>query len=165
MINEQNHIRKIAGKSYPMSFSLGASKKIIGKYGNAEKMKTALEKSKDTDKIDLVTEMIELLTAQGCAYMNYFEKDMPKPDDAPVVDGKWSPLPKEAVEIAVGISDVDELVKKSRNVSTAAVRKRLRQGQREKTQKADRSKFSCPLGRCGEKSRTPFSGIQLHAGR
>ena len=96
---------KIAGKSYPMSFSLGASKKIIGKYGSAEKMKTVLEKSKDTDKIDLVT-------AQGCAYMNYFEKDMPKPDDAPVVDGKWSPLPKEAVEIAVGISDVDELVKK-----------------------------------------------------
>ena len=103
---------KIAGKSYPMSFSLGASKKIIGKYGSAEKMKTALEKSKDTDKIDLVTEMIELLTAQGCAYMNYFEKDMPKPDDAPIVDGKWTALPRDVIEIAVGISDVDELVKK-----------------------------------------------------
>lgn len=103
---------KIAGKSYPMSFSLGASKKIIGKYGSAEKMKSALEKSKDTDKIDLVTEMIELLTAQGCAYMNYFEKDMPKPDDAPIVDGKWTALPRDVIEIAVGISDVDELVKK-----------------------------------------------------
>ena len=56
---------KIAGKSYPMSFPLGASKKIIGKYGSAEKMKTVLEKSKDTHKIHLVTEMIELLTAQG----------------------------------------------------------------------------------------------------
>ena len=103
---------KIAGKSYPMSFSLGASKKIIGKYGSAEKMKSALEKSKDTDKIDLVTEMIELLTAQGCAYMNYFEKDMPKPDDAPIVDGKWTALPRDVIEIAVGISDVDELVMK-----------------------------------------------------
>lgn len=103
---------KIAGKSYPMSFSIGASKKIIGKYGSAEKMKSALEKSKDTDKIDLVTEMIELLTAQGCAYMNYFEKDMPKPDDAPIVDGKWTALPRDVIEIAVGISDVDELVKK-----------------------------------------------------
>lgn len=103
---------KIAGKSYPMSFSLGASKKIIGKHGSAEKMKSALEKSKDTDKIDLVTEMIELLTAQGCAYMNYFEKDMPKPDDAPIVDGKWTALPRDVIEIAVGISDVDELVKK-----------------------------------------------------
>lgn len=103
---------KIAGKNYPMSFSLGASKKIIGKYGSADKMKSAMEKSKDTEKIDLVTDMIELLTAQGCAYMNYFEKDMPKPDDAPIVDGKWTPLSREAVEIAVGISDVDELVKK-----------------------------------------------------
>lgn len=103
---------KIAGKSYPMSFSLGASKKIIGKYGSAEKMKTAIEKSEDMERIDLVTEMIELLTAQGCAYMNYFEKDMPKPDDAPVVDGKWTPLPREVIEIAVGISDIDELVKK-----------------------------------------------------
>lgn len=129
---------KIAGKSYPMSFSLGASKKIIGKYGSAEKMKSVLEKSKDTDKIDLVTEMIELLTAQGCAYMNYFEKDMPKPDDAPVVDGKWSPLPKEAVEIAVGISDVDELVKKitecidggsKKEVETRTDRKNAESGQ------------------------------------
>ena len=101
-----------AGKSYPLGFSRGASKKIIGKYGSAEKMKSALEKSKDTDKIDLVTEMIELLTAQGCAYMNYFEKDMPKPDDAPIVDGKWTALPRDVIEIAVGISDVDELVKK-----------------------------------------------------
>lgn len=103
---------KIAGKSYPMSFSLGASKKIIGKYGSAEKMKSILEKSEDIDKIDLVAEMIELLTTQGCAYMNYFEKDMPKPDDAPVIEGKWTALPKEAIEIAVGISDVDELVNK-----------------------------------------------------
>ena len=30
----------IAGKNYPMSFSLGASKKIIEKYGGVEKMKT-----------------------------------------------------------------------------------------------------------------------------
>lgn len=102
----------IAGKSYPMSFSLGASKKIIGKYGSAEKMKAAMEKAKDVDKIEVVTEMIELLTAQGCAYMNYFEKDMPKPDNAPVVDGKWTPLPREVVEIAVGISEVEELVEK-----------------------------------------------------
>ncbi len=129
---------KIAGKSYPMSFSLGASKKIIGKYGSAEKMKSALEKSKDTDKIDLVTEMIELLTAQGCAYMNYFEKDMPKPDDAPIVDGKWTALPRDVIEIAVGISDVDELVKKitecidggsKKEVETRAEEKNAESGQ------------------------------------
>ena len=54
----------IAGKNYPMSFSLGASKKIIEKYGGAEKMKTALEKAKDAQKIDMITELLELLIAQ-----------------------------------------------------------------------------------------------------
>lgn len=99
----------IAGKNYPMSFSLGASKKIIEKYGGAEKMKTALEKAKDAQKIDMITELLELLIAQGCAYKNYFEKDIPAPDDSPVVDGKWAPLPREALEIAVGVYDVKEL--------------------------------------------------------
>lgn len=99
----------IAGKNYPMSFSLGASKKIIEKYGGAEKMKTALEKAKDVQKIDMITELLELLIAQGCAYKNYFEKDIPVPDNSPVVDGKWAPLPREALEIAVGVYDVKEL--------------------------------------------------------
>lgn len=99
----------IAGKNYPMSFSLGASKKIIEKYGGAEKMKTALEKAKDAQKIDMITELLELLIAQGCAYKNYFEKDIPAPDNSPVVDGKWAPLPREAIEIAVGVYDVKEL--------------------------------------------------------
>lgn len=99
----------IAGKNYPMSFSLGASKKIIEKYGSAERMKTSLENAKDSQKIDMVTELLELLIAQGCAYKNYFEKDIPAPDNSPVVDGKWTPLPREALEIAVGIYDIEEL--------------------------------------------------------
>lgn len=99
----------IAGKSYPMSFSLGASKKIIEKYGSAEKMKSSLEKAKDTEKIDMVTDLLSLLISQGCAYKNYFEKDIPAPEDAPVVDGKWTPIPKEVLEIAIGVYDVQDL--------------------------------------------------------
>lgn len=102
----------IAGKNYPMSFSLGASKKIIEKYGGAEKMKTALEKSKDTQKIEIVVELLEILIAQGCAYKNYFEKDIPAPDNSPVIEGKWTPLPREALEIAIGVRDVQELSNK-----------------------------------------------------
>lgn len=102
----------IAGKNYPMSFSLGASKKIIEKYGGAEKMKTSLEKAEDVQKIDMVTELLELLIAQGCAYKNYFEKDIPAPEDSPVFEGKWVPLPREAIEIAVGVYDVEELSEK-----------------------------------------------------
>lgn len=100
---------KIAGKNYPMSFSLGASKKIIEKYGSAQKMQTAMKKSDDIEKLSIVTDMLALLIAQGCAYKNYFEKDIPAPDDAPIIDGKWTPLPAEAIEIALGVMDIAEV--------------------------------------------------------
>lgn len=103
---------KIAGKSYPMSFSLGASKKIIEKYGSAQKMQTTMKKSDDVEKLSIVTDMLALLIAQGCAYKNYFEKDIPAPDDAPIIDGKWTPLPAEVIEIALGVMDVAEVTQK-----------------------------------------------------
>lgn len=103
----------IAGKQYPMSFSLGASKKMIEKYGSAEKMIEKLKKpGRDAEKIDAILEMLELLIAQGCAYKNYFEKDIPAPEDAPTVEGKWTPLPKEALSIAIGVYDIEELAGK-----------------------------------------------------
>ena len=116
---------KIAGKDYPMSFSLGASKKIMEKYGGAEKMKASLDKAKDAQKIDMVTELLELLIAQGCAYKNYFEKDIPAPDNAPVIDGKWTPLPREAIEIAVGVYDVEELSDKISECISAGSKKEV----------------------------------------
>ena len=100
----------IAGKNYAMSFSLGASKKIIGKFGSANKMKLKLEKSSEMEKIDIVTDMLELLISQGCAYKNYFEKDFPAPDDAPIKEGKWIPIAKEEIETAIDISEIESLV-------------------------------------------------------
>ena len=43
---------------------------------------------------------------------NYFEKDIPAPEDAPIVDGKWTALPKEAMEIAIGIYDINDMADK-----------------------------------------------------
>lgn len=102
---------KIAGKNYPMSFSLGATKKLIAKYGSVEKMKSQLSKpGKEAEKLDAIVDMLELLIAQGCGYKNYFDSDIPAPDDAPVINGKWTPIPKEAIEIAVDVFDAEELV-------------------------------------------------------
>lgn len=104
---------KIAGKEYPMSFSLGAAKRIIAKHGSAQGMVKAIKsKNDDVAKLDMVTEILELLISQGCAYKNYFEKDMPKPENAPVFEGKWEPLPREALEIAIGVYDMEDMVKK-----------------------------------------------------
>lgn len=103
---------KIAGKNYPMSFSLGASKKITEKYGSTKKMNELLSGGDDFKKIDMVTDLLSLLISQGCAYKNYFEKDIPTSDDDPVIDGKWTPLAREVIEIAVGIEDVEEITAK-----------------------------------------------------
>ena len=46
---------------------------------------------------------------RGCAYKNMFEKDVPPPENAPVIEGKCTPLPREALEIALGISDIEEI--------------------------------------------------------
>ena len=102
---------KIAGKNYPMSFSLGAAKKIAEKFGSTQK---AMEKMKKAggNEIDILIDMLALLISQGCAYKNYFETDIPAPDDAPVIDGKWTPLPREAIEIAIDVTDVEEIVDK-----------------------------------------------------
>ena len=86
---------------------------MIEKCGRAEKITTQLKKpGKDAEKIDVILEMLELLIAQGCAYKNYFEKDIPAPDNAPIVEGKWTPLPKDALSIAIGVYDAEELAEK-----------------------------------------------------
>lgn len=103
---------KIAGKEYPMSFSLGATKKVIEKYGSTSKMQSELKKSSEVDKIGMISELLSLLIYQGCAYKNYFEKDIPAPENAPIVDGKWTPLPADAIDIALGVMDIEEVSKK-----------------------------------------------------
>ena len=104
---------KIAGRSYPMSFSLGASKKIIQRYGSSQKMNAALkEEGDESKKIDMVVWILSLLIAQGCAYKNYFEKDIPAPEDAPVIDGKWVPVDQNVLEYAIDIAEIEEVTKK-----------------------------------------------------
>ena len=102
----------IAGKDYPMSFSLAAAKKIMEKYGGTGKlMKKMDETGSDAEKLEMISDILELLIAQGCAYKNYFEADIPVPENAPVIDGKWTPLPKDIIDIALGVSDSETMVK------------------------------------------------------
>ena len=102
----------VAGKNYPMSFSLQAMKilaKKSGSVGNA--ISKITDKELDADTIDMITEVLEMLITQGCAYKNYFEKDLPTKEDDPVIDGKWTPLPKEVLEIGLQLRDMDAVAK------------------------------------------------------
>ena len=117
---------EIAGKQYPMSFSLGATKKIIGKFGSTQNMMKNLKKAQEKgneenmelsdrdslEALETISFILEILIAQGCAYKNYFEKDLPAPVNAPIEDGKWIPLPKEALDIAIQIADTKRIVEK-----------------------------------------------------
>lgn len=117
---------EIAGKQYPMSFSLGATKKIIGKFGSTQNMMKNLKKAQEKgneenmelsdrdslEALETISFILEILIAQGCAYKNYFEKDLPAPVNAPIEEGKWIPLPKEALDIAIQIADTKKIVEK-----------------------------------------------------
>lgn len=104
---------KIAGKEYPMSFSLMASKQIAKKYGSVDKgLEKMMQMNLMDGGMDVCIDMLEILICQGCAYKNYFEKDMPAKETDPVIDGKWVPLPREAIEIAMGIADVSMICDK-----------------------------------------------------
>lgn len=103
---------EIAGKEYPMSFSMMAAKKIAEKHGSLEKALNEVQGETTTKGIDTLTDIIELLIAQGCAYKNYFERDIPAPENAPVIDGKWEAMPREVLDIALTIADLPELTEK-----------------------------------------------------
>lgn len=92
---------EIGGKKYPMSYSVMAQKQIIKKYGSLNKMQEIMQDTENQKSVDAMIDMVEILVSQGCAYMNYFEKDAPVPDGAPVVDGKWIPIQREGLEIGL----------------------------------------------------------------
>lgn len=99
---------QIAGKEYPMSFSLAAAKKITGRFGSIKDAKKKAAGDSEKNIEDLI-QILEVLISQGCAYKNYFEKDLPKPENAPIQDGKWVPISKEEIEIAINVSDIKEI--------------------------------------------------------
>ena len=118
---------KIAGRNYPMSFSLGASKKIMQRYGSAQKMSASLSsETDDTKKIDMVVWILSLLISQGCAYKNYFEKDIPAPEDAPIIDGKWIPIDQNVLEYAIDISEIEEVTEKIEECIDGGAKKKVK---------------------------------------
>ena len=90
----------IAGKEYPMRFSLGASKKIAENFGSLKKMQDNLTgdasgEGTEAKSLEVIAYMLAVLIKQGCAYKNLFEADQPIPSNAPVKDGKYIGLEQE----------------------------------------------------------------------
>lgn len=106
---------EIAGKQYPMRFSVGASIAITKKYGSLQNMANNLKRGDDVDEekaFETIIWMAEVLIRQGCAYKNLFESDLPIPENAPVKDGKYIPITAEDLEIALDMADMGEITQK-----------------------------------------------------
>ena len=103
---------EIAGKQYPLSFSLGATKAISKRFGSTEKMISVLTEIKDVDEntIDDLSFIIEALIKNGCEYMNIFCKNDPVPENAPVEDGKYIPLSAHEIEVGIQISECGDII-------------------------------------------------------
>lgn len=99
----------IAGKEYPMRFSLGASIAMSKRYGSLTKMTEVLAGKDEAKTFEELAWITELLIKQGCAYKNLFEKDIPLPDNAPVEEGKYIPLTADAIEVGLSVMDMGEL--------------------------------------------------------
>lgn len=98
---------EIAGKEYPMRFSVGASIEISKKFGSMQKMAEQMKSEEGIDEIkafQTITWLLELFIRQGCAYKNLFETDIPQPDNAPIKEGKYIPLTQD--EIIVGVDSL-----------------------------------------------------------
>ena len=109
---------RLAGKDYPLNISLGACKVITKELGSLDKLDEMLGESFDSDTIDKISTVLITLIKQGCAYKNLFEIDTEtyNKDEAenPALgeDGRFKPLEKDELELAVGIEDISEIVTK-----------------------------------------------------
>lgn len=105
---------EIMGKDYPLSFSLLASKKIAQEYGSIENLFKIIddrESGINERLIETVVFALALLMAQGCAYKNVFESEVPPNANAPIVDGKYKALTAEEIELALGFADIGKVLK------------------------------------------------------
>lgn len=109
---------RLAGKDYPLNFSLGACKVITKELGSLDKLDKVLGEKFDADTIDKITTILLALINQGCAYKNIFEIDTGIYDKAeaenPALDkdGRFKKVEREELEVAVGLEDISEIMTK-----------------------------------------------------
>lgn len=104
----------LAGKNYPLNFSLGACKVIAKELGGIEKLEELASGGLSAETIDKIIMVLKVLIAQGCAYKNLFELDAGIPidveDPAIGADGRFKPLGREEIEMVVGFDDIANII-------------------------------------------------------
>ena len=104
----------IAGKKYPLIFSLAAVKAIGARFGCVEKMADAMstENGATAETFNNISFILAVLIKQGVAYMNMFASDLPPEPESRYENGKYIALSQEEIEIAVDINDAESVIGK-----------------------------------------------------
>lgn len=113
----------IGGREYPMRCTLGASRRISEKFGGFNKIIERIDGMQDDERISMFVEILEILISQGCGYKNNFEAGLPVPENAPVINGRWTPVSAEQIETGIDIADSDVLMDKITECFNAGQRK------------------------------------------
>lgn len=104
---------ELAGKKYPLIFSLAASKAISAKFGGIDKIGELLSSGNlGVKEIEAISFVITVLIKQGCAYKNMFEADLP-PEQGARHDGeKYISLSQEEAETCISLNEAGIIVEK-----------------------------------------------------
>lgn len=101
---------EIGGKNYPMRRTIAADEAIRKRFGSVNDMCRAF---RDTERCaGAYVDALAILIAQGCAYKNLFEADLPAEAGAPVKDGRWIPLTAEEIAVGIEANRVGEVIDK-----------------------------------------------------
>lgn len=104
---------ELAGKKYPLIFSLAASKAVSAKFGGIDKIGELLNSGNiGTREIEAISFLVTVLIKQGCAYKNMFEADLP-PEPGARHDGeKYISLSQEEVETCITLNEAGIIIEK-----------------------------------------------------
>lgn len=93
----------IAGKNYPLIFSLAAAKALTERFGDLSKMDEVLKFEKiDFETLDAVAWTLTVLIKQGVAYMNEFHSNIPVLKDVAHENGAYIDITQEELEKHIG---------------------------------------------------------------
>lgn len=84
---------EIAGKKYPLNFSMKAARQFIERYGSVEDVWRKLGEMNQIEKLAEINWILALMIEQGCAYRK-------------LVDGEdLAPLTTDELEVLMGFTD------------------------------------------------------------
>lgn len=89
---------ELAGKKYPLNFSVKAARMVDEKYGGIEKLANAFDGSSGIGKMmTTLTDIMHVLMEQGAAYQK-------------ITDGKETDIPSlDEFEVLIGMGDITML--------------------------------------------------------